>query len=214
MRLVFLGPPGAGKGTQATRFAEGRGIPLISTGEILRQAIRLATPTGLTAKKYVDSGELVPFEIILQLVRDRLQDSDAAAGWVLDGFPRNLAQAEAFATLLGELGVELDRVVYIEVSEEAVVQRLSGRRVCKGCGHTYHVEFSPPSAEGVCDECQGEVHQRSDDTREAIVNRLQVYGTETDPLVAYYQERGQLLTIAGGRAIKEVAASLGQGRGG
>ncbi len=208
MRVVFLGPPGAGKGTQAARFAAIRGVPHISTGDSLRRAIQLATPTGLAAKAFVDRGELVPDEIILRLVRDRLRERDAVRGWVLDGFPRNRKQAEAFASLLGDTGTALDHVVYFQVSDASVVKRLSGRRVCRNCQAPYHVEFSPPKQEGTCDRCRGELYQRSDDQEAAIRNRLAVYAAETDPLVAYYEDRGVLLSVDAERGIDAVAQDL------
>jgi len=213
MRLVFLGPPGAGKGTQAAGCAKRFSIPHISTGDILRRAIELATPTGLAAKEYVDRGELVPFEIILRLVRDRLREKDAQNGWVLDGFPRSLEQAEAFGELLSELGTKLDRVVYFRVSDEEVVRRLSGRRICRTCQAPYHVSFSPPREGGKCDRegCGGELYQRSDDHEESILKRLAVYAAETNPLVAYYESAGVLLAIDGEQPINRVEADIETG---
>lgn len=208
MRLVLLGPPGAGKGTQAVRLAELDGVPHISTGDILRAAIANNTPTGLEAKQYVDSGELVPFEVILRLVRDRLQEEDAVGGWILDGFPRSLEQADAFETLLAELSIGLDRVIYFDIGDDEVVRRLSGRRVCRSCGHTFHEVFSPPKVAAVCDDCGGELYQRTDDVEEAIRNRLQVYRAETAPLVAHYEGRSELRSIDATPSPEEVWGSL------
>ncbi len=208
MRLVFLGPPGAGKGTQAVRLAAKVNAPHISTGEILRHAIELATPTGIEAKEFVDRGELVPFEIMLRLVKDRLRDPDAEGGWILDGFPRNLDQAHAFDRLLGELKVELDRVVYLDLPSGIVVRRLTGRRLCRDCQATFHLEFSPPRSAGICDDCGGELYQRSDDSEEAILNRLKVYAKETDPLVAYYRERMVLHSVNADFDVSTVTTEL------
>ncbi|MEM7168286.1 MAG: adenylate kinase [Planctomycetota bacterium] len=208
MRLIFLGPPGAGKGTQAGDYAEENSVPHISTGDILRRAIALATPTGVEAKGYVDRGDLVPFEVILRLVRDRLDEPDAAGGWILDGFPRNLEQAAAFADLLNEMGATIDRVVYFEVAEEAVVERLGGRRTCRNCGAVSHVVFAPTKTEGVCDVCGGELYQRSDDEEDQIRNRMKVYSDETSPLVGHYKEQGLLLTIDAAAPVATVSESL------
>ncbi len=211
MRLVFLGPPGAGKGTQATRLATGHGVPHISTGDILRRSIAMATPSGVEAKEYVDNGALVPFDLILRLVRDRLQEGDTESGWILDGFPRNLEQERAVDDLLRELEQTLSRVVYIHVADEELVKRLSGRRVCKDCGETFHALFSPPRRDGVCDQCDGELYQRSDDVEDAIRNRLVVYRAETQPLVDLYQSRDLLLKIEGGAAMDQVAEDVERG---
>ncbi|MEE8142277.1 MAG: adenylate kinase [Planctomycetota bacterium] len=208
MRLVFLGPPGAGKGTQAALLAAKSHVPHISTGEILRRAIELATPTGIEAKEFVERGELVPFQIMLRLVQDRLREADAKSGWILDGFPRNLDQARAFDGLLEEFRVQLDRVIYFHLSDEAVVKRLTGRRICRDCQAPYHLVFSPPQAPGVCDRCGGELYQRSDDDKEAILNRLKVYSQETNPLVAHYRERSLLETLDGDGDVAVVAAAL------
>lgn len=208
MRLIFLGPPGAGKGTQATGHAEQNAVPHISTGDILRRAIELATPTGVEAQGYVDRGELVPFEVILRLVKDRLAEEDAAQGWILDGFPRNLQQADALATLLNEIDAAIDKVVYFDVPEEAVVERLGGRRTCKKCGSVCHATFAPPKVDGVCDHCGGELYQRSDDHKEKILNRLRVYAAETEPLVEYYREQDLLLTIDAAAPVADVTQSL------
>lgn len=209
MRIVFLGPPGAGKGTQAARLAGKHGVPHISTGEILRSAIARATPTGIEAKAIVDRGELVPLPIVLRLVRDRLREPDAAGGWLLDGFPRNLDQAHAFADLLGELDQTVTAVVHFRLSDAEVVRRLSGRRVCRKCGDTFHLEFSPPPSPAVCRKggvC--EIVQRSDDREDAVRNRLRVYAAETDPLVGHYRSAGLLHTIDASLPISEVEGAI------
>ncbi|MCI0652108.1 MAG: adenylate kinase [Planctomycetes bacterium] len=208
LHLVFLGPPGAGKGTQAARLAQSAGIPHLSTGDMLRHALALATPTGLEAKQYMDRGELVPFPIILRLVRDKLQDPASARGWVLDGFPRNLEQARAFAEMLGELRREITRVLYFKVSDESVIRRLAGRRICRRCQSPYHLEFSPPKSEGICDRCGGELYQRSDDVEAAIRTRLRVYADETDPLVDFYRRAGVLAAIDGEQEIEGVKRAV------
>lgn len=209
MRLVLLGPPGAGKGTQAQRLATRFSAPHISTGDILRRSIELATPTGVEAKGFVDRGELVPFDIILRLVKDRLREDDAQQSWILDGFPRNTDQANAFSEILTELGVDADHVVYFDVPEQAVVDRLSGRRTCRDCGAVFHLRFSPPKQDGTCDKCgEHDLYQRTDDTEEAILNRLQVYAKETQPLVGYYEDQGRLLRIDASSPPDEVAAAL------
>jgi len=208
VRVVFLGPPGAGKGTQAARLTSKRGIPHISTGEILRTAIQRQTPTGLEAQGYMDKGEFVPFEIVLRLVRDRLQEADAAEGWLLDGFPRNLEQGSAFEQLLAEMGQALDHAIFFDVADEEVVRRLGGRRVCETCGDTFHLEFSPPPAEGTCGKGDCRIIQRSDDSEEAIRNRLRVYSEETDPLVEHYRSSGSLQTIDASGAIEGIESEV------
>lgn len=214
MRLVFLGPPGAGKGTQAQRFSQRLGLLHISTGDILRRAIAHGTPTGVEAQQFVDRGALVPFAIVLRLVRDRLHEPDAGAGWILDGFPRNLEQAHAFQDLLGELCSPLDRVVYFQVSSEHLIERLSGRRTCRGCGAVYHLRFSPPRVAGVCDKCQAtDLYQRTDDVEDRIRHRLTVYEQETAPLVDHFVAAGLLLTVDAGATPAEVERALLAGLG-
>ncbi len=208
-RLVFLGPPGVGKGTQAAGLAEELGIPHISTGAILRNALERGTATGLEAKKYMDAGELVPDAVVLQLVRDRLSEADAGNGWLLDGYPRNLEQGEALQGLLQEMDDSLDHVIYFECVEEELVRRLSGRRTCKKCGGTYHIEFAPVPENNECGsggEC--EIYQRSDDAEEAILNRLEVYHRETGPLVDHYRSKDQLLVLDGAAPIEDVGDAL------
>lgn len=204
MRVVLVGPPGAGKGTQASAIAERFGIPKISTGDIFRANVSKGTPLGLEAKKYMDAGELVPDEVTIAMVRDRLAEPDAAGGFLLDGFPRTVAQAEALDGILGDLGAGLDAVLDMEADEEEVVRRLSGRRSCRNCGRIWHVEYDPPTQAGVCDACGGELYQRDDDHAETIRRRLEVYAEQTAPLVGYYAERGLLERIDAVGPVSEV----------
>jgi len=190
------------------RLAAKHGIPHISTGDILRTAIARATPTGVEAKAIVDRGELVPLPIVLRLVRDRLGEPDAAGGWLLDGFPRNLEQAHAFAGLLAELGQSVEAVVHFELGDAEVVRRLSGRRVCRTCGDTFHLEFSPPPVTEECRKGKCDIVQRTDDREDAIRNRLRVYAAETDPLVGHYRAAGLLRTIDAGLPIAQVEREI------
>lgn len=192
-KLMMLGPPGAGKGTQAQRLAEEFGIPQISTGDMLRSARRKGTELGNEAAKYMDAGDLVPDEVVIGIVNERLDEPDAEGGFILDGFPRTVGQAEA----LGEMGVELEAVLNIEVSEEEVVRRLGGRLSCPSCGATFHEEFKTPSKEGVCDECGAELVKRSDDRPEAIRERLKAYHAKTSPLIEYYRDQDVLIDVDG-----------------
>ena len=190
-------------------LAQELGIPHISTGAILREALEQGTTTGLEAKKFMDAGELVPDSVVLQLVRDRLSQDDAGSGWLLDGYPRNLEQGEALQGLLEEMGQTLEHVIYFECAESELVRRLSGRRTCRTCGATFHVEFAPVPEKGQCEtggEC--DIHQRSDDAEEAILNRLTVYQRETGPLVEHYQSSNQLVVLNGAAPIDEVGAAL------
>ena len=192
MKLILLGAPGAGKGTQAEILCKKLGIPSISTGNILRAAIKDGTPTGLKAKSYIDAGKLVPDEVIIGIVDERLSQDDCAKGYILDGVPRTIAQAEA----LEKAGIQFDAVVSIEISEDEILRRMSGRRVCEACGSSYNVEAVPPRVEGVCDNCGGKLIQRKDDTPETVRERLKVYHTETEPLVDFYGDRGLLKRVA------------------
>ena len=191
MNLILLGAPGAGKGTQAEILCKKLGIPSISTGNILRAAIKDGTPTGLKAKSYMDAGRLVPDEVIIGIVGERLQQADCAKGCILDGVPRTIAQAEA----IEKAGIKIDAVVAIEISEEEILRRMSGRRVCEACGASYNVEAVPPKVEGICDNCGGKLIQREDDTPETVKARLAVYHRETEPLVDFYAERGLLKSV-------------------
>ena len=203
MQVMLLGMPGAGKGTQAERITREFGIPHISTGEMFRKAIANQTPLGMEVKQYLDSGRLVPDDLTIRIVRERLAEADAANGFLLDGFPRTLAQAEALDQMLRDIGKPLDVVLYIHVPQEVLLSRLTGRRVCRACGATYHVVFQPPQREGVCDHCGGELYQRSDDTEEAVRTRLEQYA-QTAPLVEYYRERGLLRQVDGEQPIETV----------
>ena len=207
MRLVLVGPPGAGKGTQAEFIAEHFGIVKISTGDIFRSNVSGGTELGLLAKKYMDAGDLVPDEVTNAMVRDRLGEPDAAQGFLLDGFPRNVAQAYELDSMLSDLGVSLDVALDLEVDHDEVVLRLSGRRTCKKCGHVQHVD-SVDAAEpaGVCDRCGGELYQRDDDKAETVRHRLEVYTQQTEPLVAFYTSRGQLQRLDALGAVREITA--------
>jgi adenylate kinase len=195
VRLVLVGPPGAGKGTQAQFIAEHVAVPKISTGDIFRANVSEGTPLGLEAKKFMDKGDLVPDAVTIEMVRARLGEPDAADGFLLDGFPRTVPQAEVLDEILREIGVKLDVVLELVVDNDEVVRRLSGRRTCKTCNHIWHVEFDPPSAEGVCDLDGGELFQREDDKPETVENRLEVYDEQTAPLVSYYASRGVLVGL-------------------
>ncbi|MFJ8626340.1 adenylate kinase [Kitasatospora sp. NPDC093550] len=207
MRIVLVGPPGAGKGTQAHLLAKTLSIPHISTGDLFRANIGQGTPLGLEAKGYMDAGRLVPDEVTIGMAKDRMLQEDAADGFLLDGFPRNLGQAEALDEFLAEQGIKLDGVLDLEVPEDEVVRRIAGRRLCRKNGsHVFHVAYNPPKVEGVCDECGGELYQRSDDTEEAVRTRLEVYHTETEPIIGYYKEQGLLVTIPALGKVEEVTA--------
>ena len=191
MKLILLGAPGAGKGTQADIIKKTLGIPTISTGNILRAAVKNGTPTGLKAKEYMDAGKLVPDEVIIGIINERLQEPDCAGGYILDGVPRTIAQAEA----LEQAGIRFDAVVALEVPDEKIVDRMGGRRVCESCGASYHVVNIPPKKEGVCDVCGGALKQRKDDDPETVKDRLAVYHKETEPLKDFYESRGILKTV-------------------
>jgi adenylate kinase len=195
MRLVLVGPPGAGKGTQAQFISAHLGIPKISTGDIFRANVSQGTPLGQEAKKFMDAGDLVPDEITIGMVVSRLEEEDAAKGFLLDGFPRNTPQAKAFDDLLLDAGTPLDVVLELVVDDDEVIRRLSGRRTCRNCGHIWHIDFDPPSAEGVCDICGGDLFQRDDDKPETIRHRLDVYYEQTAPLIGYYATAGILVGI-------------------
>ncbi len=208
MRVAFLGPPGAGKGTQARELALEWSVPHIATGDMLREAVAAGTPLGVEAKRYMDQGALVPDDVVIGAMAERLTKPDAKAGYILDGFPRTLAQAEALRRLLEQHGQALQAVVYFDVSETELLRRLTGRRVCRSCGATFHLAFAPPRQEGRCDKCGGELYQREDDTEATVRNRLQVYARQTRPLLDYYRQRGLLLTVLGEGAIETVRAAV------
>lgn len=210
MDIILLGPPGSGKGTQAQKMVERYHIPQISTGDILRGAVKEQTPLGVEAQGYMDQGMLVPDEVVVGIVRERLKESDCKGGFILDGFPRTVPQAEALDNTLGEMQRAIDHVVSIEVPNEELIKRLTGRRTCRNCGAMYHIVFGPPAKEGVCDRCGGELYQRDDDQEETIRARLQVYEEQTAPLIAYYQGKGLLRAIDGVGAIEEIFRNIEQ----
>ncbi|MBT2376618.1 adenylate kinase [Streptomyces sp. CB00316] len=203
MRIVLVGPPGAGKGTQAAYLAENLSIPHISTGDLFRANMSQGTDLGKQARAYIDAGQLVPDEVTIGMAKDRMAQSDAVSGFLLDGFPRNVGQAEALDVMLKDEGVKLDAVLDLEVPEDEVVKRIAGRRVCRrDSAHVFHLSYSPPTAEGVCDVCGGELYQRHDDSEETVRTRLEVYHTQTEPIIDYYRAQGLVVTIS---ALGEVA---------
>ena len=204
MRLVLVGPPGAGKGTQAEFIAENFNIPKISTGDIFRANVSGGTDLGKLAKKYMDAGDLVPDEVTIAMVRDRLGQDDTKGGFLLDGFPRTIAQAYELDAILSDLGTMLDVVLDLEVDNEEVVRRLSGRRLCKRCGHVWHVEFDPPKVADICDKCGGELYHRDDDYPETVRHRLDVYALQTRPLIEFYDGRRQLVGMDALGAVEDV----------
>lgn len=210
MRVVLLGPPGAGKGTQAKRLAGEFGACQISTGDILRKAVEERTPLGQKAAGIMLKGELVPDALMIDLVAERLRQEDCRGGFILDGFPRTLEQADGLESILDAMGSKLDRVFSIRVPEAVIVERLEGRRSCAACGALYHVVFHPPAREGVCDRCQGQLYQREDDRAETIRARLRVYEAQTAPLIRYYRDRGLLKEIDGVGGVDEVQSRIRQ----
>ncbi|GAB3140117.1 adenylate kinase [Micromonospora sonneratiae] len=204
MRLVLVGPPGAGKGTQAEFIAAHLAVPKISTGDIFRANVSQGTPLGVEAKRYMDAGKLVPDEVTINMVRDRLAEPDAAGGFLLDGFPRTTPQAAALDKLLADLGTALDLVLELVVDDDEVIRRLSGRRTCRGCGKIWHVEFDAPSREGICDRCGAELFQRDDDKAETIAERLREYADKTAPLVDFYGAQGKLVGIDATGPVEDV----------
>lgn len=217
MRTVLVGPPGAGKGTQASYIAKHFSIPQISTGDIFRDNVARRTELGQEAKKYMDSGDLVPDEVTIGMVRDRLDETDAAEGFLLDGFPRTVPQANALEKILADHDVALDAVLELSVPDDEVVRRLSGRRTCRGCGRNWHVEFDQPAEQGVCDACGGELFRRDDDAPDTVRRRLEVYAEQTEPLVQHYGDAGVLRRIDAtgsvadvtGRAIEALESASG-----
>lgn len=204
MKLILLGAPGAGKGTQAEILSKELQIPTISTGNILRAAIKNGTPTGLKAKSFMDAGKLVPDEVIIGIITERLAEEDCKNGYILDGVPRTIAQAEA----LEQAGIQFDAVVSIEISDEAIMQRMSGRRVCEDCGASYHLVAVPPKQEGVCDNCGGKLVQRKDDAPETVKARLEVYHKETEPLKDFYESRGVLKPVENASSVEATTRAI------
>jgi adenylate kinase len=202
MKLILLGAPGAGKGTQAEKIVEKFGIPAISTGNILRSAVKDGTDMGLKAKSYMESGQLVPDEVVIGIIKDRLKEKDCENGFILDGFPRTIPQAQA----LEDAGVQIDKVVDIEVSDEAITKRMSGRRVCASCANSYHLEYKKPAVDGVCDACGGELIQRKDDAPETVQARLAEYHEMTEPLKDFYQNLNKLVVVEGQDEVKDTTA--------
>jgi len=208
MNLILLGAPGAGKGTQAKAIVEKYGIPQISTGDMLREAVAKGTELGKKAKEYMDKGELVPDEVVIGIVRDRLQEKDTEKGFILDGFPRTIKQAEALDEMLSELKKDIDAVINVAVPEEEVVKRIVNRRSCKNCGAVYHLIYKPPKEEGKCDKCGGELYLRDDDKEETVRERFSVYRAQTEPLIEYYSKKGLVKNIDGTKSIDEVTADI------
>lgn len=202
MNLILLGAPGAGKGTQAEKICEKFNIPAVSTGNIIREALKNGTDMGLKAKSYIDAGKLVPDDVVIGIIKERLAENDCANGFILDGFPRTIPQAEA----LDSMGIIIDKVVDIEVPDEKITARLSGRRVCLKCGATYHLEYKKPSKEGICDVCGDELVQRKDDKPETVLDRLNVYHEQTEPLKDYYSKTGKLVIVEGQEEVKDTTA--------
>lgn len=208
MNLILLGPPGVGKGTQAKLLIDRFGIPQISTGDILRAAVKDLTPMGVKAKAFMDSGALVPDEVVIGIVEERLAQADCAPGFILDGFPRTVGQADALKGVLSRMGRGIDHVVSLSVDQKELLTRLTGRRACAKCGAVYHVEFAPSKVQGVCDACSGELYQREDDKEATILNRLKVYDEQTAPLISYYQECGLLRSVDGLGTVDGVQAAI------
>ncbi len=208
MKIVLLGPPGAGKGTQAKSISNRYSIPHISTGDIFRKNISENTPLGIEAKSYMDNGQLVPDEVTINMVKDRLQQDDCKNGYLLDGFPRTVAQAEALQEFLVSRNENLDTALCIEVPSSFILERMTGRRVCPSCGASYHIKFNPPTNDGKCDLCGSDVIQRKDDTEETVKERLDVYENQTQPLIDFYKNKKQLSVVDGTQAINEVFESI------
>jgi adenylate kinase len=208
VKIVLLGPPGAGKGTQAKSISNRYSIPHISTGDIFRKNISENTPLGIEAKSYMDNGQLVPDEVTINMVKDRLQQDDCKNGYLLDGFPRTVHQAEALDNFLTEREESIDTALLIEVPKEFILERMTGRRVCPSCGASYHIKFNPPTNDGKCDLCGSDVIQRKDDTEETVKERLDVYENQTQPLIDFYKNKKQLSVVDGTQAINEVFESI------
>lgn len=201
MRLVLLGPPGAGKGTQASAIVKKYNIPHISTGDIFRANIKAGTELGKKAKEYMDKGLLVPDDLVVSIVKDRLSEEDCKDGFLLDGFPRTVNQGEALDRELNQMSLKLDKVINIDVEKEVLIERAIGRRICKNCGATYHIKFNPSKKEGICDICENQLFQRDDDKKETVEKRIEVYLKQTRPLIDYYTEKGLILNVDGNKSI-------------
>lgn len=214
MKIVFMGPPGAGKGTQAEKIIENYQIPHISTGDMFRKAIKDQTELGMEAKRYMDQGALVPDHVTIGIVKDRLSESDCKSGFLLDGFPRTVDQAKALDEILTSLDSKIDYVINIDVDLDILKERLTGRRICRSCGATYHMIFNPPKNADVCDKCGGELYQRKDDNEETVGNRLDVYVSQTKPLLDYYSLAGNLVNINGQQSIDLVFEEIREVLGG
>lgn len=208
MRVAFLGPPGAGKGTQARELAREWGVPHVATGDMLRDAAAAGTPLGREAKGYMDKGALVPDDVIIRMIAERLRRPDARRGFLLDGFPRTIAQAEGLEHLLKDLGQPLERVVYFDVSEPELLRRLTGRRVCRACQTAFHLVSAPPTKAGVCDRCGGQLYQREDDSEATVRHRLGVYARQTAPLLDWYRGRGLLVSVPGEGPIETIRGAI------
>ncbi|WP_224985155.1 adenylate kinase [Geomonas agri] len=208
MNLILLGPPGVGKGTQAKLLIDRFGIPQISTGDILRAAVKELTPMGIKAKGFMDSGALVPDEVVIGIVEERLAQPDCQKGFILDGFPRTVPQADALSQVLSGIGKKIDHVVSLSVDKAELLKRLTGRRACSKCGAGYHVDFAPSKVAGICDACGGELFQREDDKEETILNRLAVYEAQTSPLISYYQTAGLLRSVNGLGSVEGIQAEI------
>jgi adenylate kinase len=206
MRLILVGPPGAGKGTQAVHLAAHYGIPHISTGDIFRHNMKNETELGLLAKSYVDRGELVPDSVTNEMVKDRLSHADAQAGFLLDGFPRNVLQADVLRTVLAEAKTPLDAVLELSIDDAEIIARLSGRRTCRNCSASFHTIYEKPAVDGICDKCQGELYQREDDSEAVITRRLEVYAEQTKPIIAFYSAQGLLITIPAVGDVTEISS--------
>jgi len=208
MRAILLGPPGAGKGTQAETIVNEFKIPHVSTGDMFRKNIKEETELGKRVKEFLDKGALVPDELTIEIVKDRLLQDDCKNGFLLDGFPRTIEQANALDKVLGDMGQKLDYVVNIQVDSKLLVDRAVGRRICKDCGQTYHIIYNKPKKEGICDKCGGELYQRKDDTEETVANRINVYQEQTKPLIEYYTKKGIILNINGEQPIDKVGSDI------
>lgn len=206
--LILLGPPGAGKGTQAKLLTERYGIPQISTGDILRAAVREMTPSGISAKNYMDKGALVPDDVVIEIIKDRLAMPDSASGFILDGFPRTVAQADALSQMLLENGKVIDHVISMTVDNDQLLKRVIGRLTCKNCGRGYHLDFDPPVIPGICSVCSAGLYQRDDDKKETMVARLQAYESQTAPLITYYSSLGLVRSVDGLGSIADINSSL------